>query len=580
MGMLGVLRTYRRYWRAISMIGLLLVLGAVFETVSLLLLVPIATAVATGNDELNRTIVGITLEAEAVTLVYVAIGAVMAGLATRLLTVYLQARLTVAVERDQRARIYGGFLHATWETQSAEPPGRFQWASNLSAGYANLLSTILNSLKFVINLLTMLVAAVLVSPTGAFTILSIAFVLYLALQPLLRAAKRANKRMLRAQKAQNVATAEVVDLAGQIKAYGVTDRFVDRLMIRTRGVLREKRVATLLSGVIPAIYQATALLIALGILAYATVQPVDFPALGAVALLLLRSLGSAQGIQTALVRYAELRPVLDSLEEWNAVYAVNRDVPGTQSIESVDAVLIEDICFEYSSGTAAVDGVTVSLRPGDDLGIVGPSGAGKSTVAQILLRFRSPSRGRYLVNGMDAREISPASFSREVAYVPQTPVILRGTVHDNIAMFRDGISRADVLAAAGQAGLGPWISTLPGGYDTVIGPDTHGFSGGQAQRLSIARALAGTPSLVILDEPTSALDVDSEELVTAALRGLPEHVIVVLIAHRMSTLRHCNRIVVLEDGRMTASGTADEILRDNAFFQRAVAAGAFSTSGS
>ena len=576
--MLGVLRTYRAYRRAISVIAVLLVVGAVFETVALLLLVPIATAVATGNDQLNRTVLGITLEADAVTLVYVAIGAVVAGVAARLLTVYLQTRLTVAVERDQRARIYDGFLYSTWETQSSEPPGRFQWASNLSASYANLLTTILNSLKFVINLLTMLVAAVLVSPTGALTILAIALLLYLALQPLLLAAKRANRRMLRAQKAQNVATAEVVPLAGQIKAYGVTDRFVHRLMLRTRGVLKEKRVAALLAGVIPVIYQATALLIALGILAYATVQPVDVPALGAVALLLLRSLASAQGIQSALVRYAELRPALDNLEEWNAVYAASRETPGSRSIDVVDAVHFDNVTFEYTAGAAAVDGLTLSLQPGDDLGVVGPSGAGKSTVAQLLLRFRHASRGNYLVNNVDSREISAADFAREVAYVPQTPLILRGTVGENITMYREEISDQDVRAAANHAGLGAWIATLPDGFDTVIGPDTHGFSGGQAQRLSIARALAGKPSLVVLDEPTSALDVDSEELVTAALQGLPEHVIVVLIAHRMSTLRHCNRILVLEDGRMTASGSADEILRDNAFFQRAVASGAFSTA--
>ena len=578
--MLDLLRTYRQHRSAIAGISGLLLVGAVFETVALLLLVPIATAVATGNDEINRTVAGVTLQGDAGTLVWVALVSVVLGLATRLTTVTFQTRLTVSVERQQRARLYRGFLGASWATQSAEPPGRFQWATNLTQGYAALLGVLLSSVKYILNLATMLVAAVLVSPAGALSILAIGVALYFALQPLLRAAKRANRRMLKAMKAQNETVAESVVMAGQIKAYGVAARYWRHLMDMTNAVLHEKRTAQLLSGFVSPIYQAVAMIIALGILAYATVRPVDVPALGAVALLLLRSLSSAQGIQSAFVRYAELLPVLDNLEEWNTTYEMNQDESGSELIDRVDTLDIHDVSFTYPGADAALESVSVSLLPGDDLGVVGPSGAGKSTLAQVLLRFRAPTAGTFKVNGLDASNIAAESFRREVAYVPQTPLILRGTVHENIALYRDGISRDRAVDAARRAGVDAWITTLPDGYDTVIGPDTHGFSGGQAQRLSIARALAGQPSLVVLDEPTSALDVDSEELVTAALQGLPEHVIVVLIAHRMSTLRHCNRIVVLEDGRMTASGSADEILRDNAFFQRAVAAGAFSSSGS
>ena len=291
-------------------------------------------------------------------------------------------------------------------------------------------------------------------------ILAVGVALYLVLQPLVKAAKRANRRMLNEQKVQNEATAEVVTLAGQIKAYGVTDKFWNRLMSQTRRVLVEKKSAQLLAGYVPILYQSAALLVALAILAYAAVRPVDVPALGAVALLLLRSLSSAQGIQAAFVRYAEFRPVLDHLEEWNAVYATNRDHPGRHPVDTIDSLVLDEVAFRYAAddGAPALESLSLRLEAGDDVGLVGPSGAGKSTLAQILLRFRTPAQGRYLVNGVDAREVVADSFVREVAYVPQNPTILRGTVHDNITMFRDQITRERVVDAARLAGVDSWIA--------------------------------------------------------------------------------------------------------------------------
>ena len=369
----------------------------------------------------------------------------------------------------------------------------------------------------------------------------------------------------------------MVPMIGNVKAFGVTDAFTQRLRDALDAVLKEKRVAMVLAAVVTPIYQAIGLIIALGILGFATTTTLDIPALGAVALLLLRSLSSAQGIQNSLHKYAEYRPILDLLEEWNERYAVAREEFGDVEISRVESVDLHSLDYSYGYDDAAIAQMDLSLKPGDHVGLVGPSGAGKSTLATVLLRFRRPTAGEYRLNGIDAWSITPESFSREVAYVPQAPLILRGTVEENVTFLRTGIPRSRVEWAVRAAGLSGWVDTLPDNLDTVMGPDSHGFSGGQAQRLSIARALAGSPSLVVLDEPTSALDVDSEALITTALKGLPEHVIVVLIAHRMSTLRHCNRIVVLEDGRVTAEGSADVMMQESQFFRRAVDAGAFVT---
>lgn len=575
-----LLRTYRPERASIGGIIALLVVGAVLETVTLVLVVPLATAVATENDEINRTIGGIELSATPAALLTLGVVSVVLAAGTRVVTAFAQSSTVIRVEARQRERLYDDFLHASWTTQSTEPPGRFQWTANLTNAHADLLGILLTSLRLIINLAVMLAAAVLVSPLGAIAIGLVGVGIYLTLRPLIRAARQAQERAVHARRIQDETVAETVTLAGEIRAFGVTTRFHNRLVEVMHSVLKEKRIALILAAVVAPLYQSVGMLVALAILGVAAAQPLDVPALGAVALLLLRSLGSAQGLQNVMHKYAEYRPVMDTLNDWYSRYAANRKEFGAVEIDRVTSVDLGDLSYTYDEESPALSRVNLSLLPGDDLGLVGPSGAGKTTLAQVLLRFRDPSAGTYQINGVPAQDISEPSFARAITHVPQTPIVLRGTVHDNVALFRPHVTHDRVAHALRSAGLGPWVDQLPDGYETELGPDMRGMSGGQAQRLAIARAIAGDPSMIVLDEPTSALDVDSEVLVTETLRALPEDVIVVLIAHRMSTLRHCNRIVVLEAGRIAAVGTTAEALEDNAFFRRAVASGALSdTSG-
>ena len=215
------------------------------------------------------------------------------------------------------------------------------------------------------------------------------------------------------------------------------------------------------------------------------------------------------------------------------------------------------------------------VKPGDHIGIIGPSGAGKSTLAQILLRLRSPSSGTYVINGRLVDDYADLELRDKISLVPQQTVLFRGTVHDNIAFYRADVERTTVIDAAQRAGVHEAIMALPLAYDTLIGRAHRELSGGQTQRLGIARALLGRPSILVLDEPTSALDVDSEELITATLRALPNDVIVLVIAHRVSTLRDCNRVVVLEKGRIVADTSMSDAAITNQFFRRALEAGVF-----
>ncbi|HYD08671.1 MAG TPA: ABC transporter ATP-binding protein, partial [Acidimicrobiales bacterium] len=245
---------------------------------------------------------------------------------------------------------------------------------------------------------------------------------------------------------------------------------------------------------------------------------------------------------------------------------------GDEVLRSVDTIEARSLSFAYDSGSErlVLDDVSFAIAHGDALGIVGPSGSGKTTLIQIILRLRTPDRGELLVNGAEARRFSASSWTERVSFVPQDNHLLRGTVAENIAFFRD-LDAATIERAARRAHLHEDVLKLPNGYDSLIGPGHADLSGGQRQRLGLARALACDPDLLVLDEPTSALDMRSESLIQETLDELAAEVTMVIVAHRMSTLARCSHILVLQDGRATAFGTPEEVSASSAFYREAIA---------
>ena len=214
------------------------------------------------------------------------------------------------------------------------------------------------------------------------------------------------------------------------------------------------------------------------------------------------------------------------------------------------AVRLEGVSFSYPSRPALVlDGFDVLLRPGETVALVGESGAGKSTVAALLLRLAEPSAGRVTVGGVDLADCRADEWRRHVAWVPQRPSVLRGTVADNIRLGRSSASDRDVRAAAALAGADAFVRALPDGYETVVGDAGRPLSAGERRRLALARAFLRDAPLVILDEPTADLDPASAELVAGAVERLRGGRTVLVIAHRPELVRRADRVVCLEAGR-------------------------------
>jgi len=270
------------------------------------------------------------------------------------------------------------------------------------------------------------------------------------------------------------------------------------------------------------------------------------------------------------VVYREIRQSITDLENIQGILALEPEVSDAQDARPLElaggAVRFDRVNFAYDARRPILEDVSFDIAPGRKLAVVGPSGAGKSTIVRLLFRFYDPSSGRIEIDGQSIAHATQASLRTFIGLVPQDTVLFNDTIAANIAYGRPDASRAEIEQAAAQAQIDGFIAALPDGYETLVGERGLKLSGGEKQRVAIARVLLKYPPILVLDEATSALDSRTEQQLQAALDQAAAGRTTLVIAHRLSTITDADRIIVMVDGRIAESGNHQELVRQQGIY--------------
>ncbi len=476
-------------------------------------------------------------------------------------------------------RLFNAFTRASWSEQSRGREGHLQelvMNQVLQAAWSVMAMTAL--VGSALTLLVLVASAMLLNVLAALAVLGASVLLFGLLRPLNRLITRWSRGLSQAQMNMASDVGQAARLAEETHVFGVAAvqrRRMDEFVIAGRELFYRSQM---LARLTPGVYQSLIYLLVVGglVVLYA-VHSGHVASLGAVVLLLIRAGAYGQQVQSSYQTLRQAFPFVERVHEAERQYEASIPVTGDHALPHIRTLVFENVSFSYTTGRAVLSDITFEVTAGDVIGIVGPSGAGKSTLVQILLQLRLPEHGRYLVNGMSADQFAREDWYSRVAYVPQEPRLLHASVADNVRFYRD-LDDAAVKEAARLARIDADVLSWPGGYDTIIGPRADAVSGGQQQRICIARALAARPEVLVLDEPTSALDPRSESLLQESLVALRQQLTLFVIAHRMSTLEICNRVMVIVDGRLEAFDTPARLKRKSSYY-RAASSLATGTSG-
>jgi ABC-type multidrug transport system fused ATPase/permease subunit len=498
--------------------------------------------------------------------------AAIGGLASYLDNYYTES-VGQWVANDLRVRVFDHLEHLSFNYYDTHQTG-------------TLLSTMTDDVRTIQDFVSSSVLGMLIDVTTIAGMLGLMFwlnwgftLIVLAVTPFLlmfvarfkRAVKRATREVR--QRESDIVSVVQTDLEAvrTIQAVGSEDVEESRLAAASRATvtaaLRSRRIKSLLSPIIGVVVSiCTAIVMWRGsvlILAGAMT-------LGSLTVFLsylskffkpVQDLAKMSNtIAQASVAFERIRSILD-------ITLSIPERPGARDpVPFQGAIAFQHVAFGYDADTPILRDVDCPIRPGSFVGVVGATGSGKSTIASLIPRFYDVSDGRILIDGIDIREFTVRGLRRQIGFVLQDTVLFRGTIHENIAYGTPHASEAHIIAAAKLANAHEFIARMPAGYDTLVGERGVTLSGGQRQRIGIARALIRNQPILILDEPTAALDPESESLVMEGLFRLMRRRTVIMITHRLDTLRDADVILVLRDGVIVERGTHPELLAAGAFY--------------
>jgi ABC-type multidrug transport system fused ATPase/permease subunit len=549
------------------------ILSGLTEAGILAVVAEVAASLVNGAAQIPLHIGPLHIQAALRTLIGAAFALTIARLVLQIPLSTLPARIAADVQADMRRKLFDAYSRASWAVQSRDREGQLQetMTGQVMAATAGALQTTL-LINAAFTFLILIAFAVALNAVAAVAIACASVLLFGLLRPLRKRGVRSSRALSKAQVEYAGGIAEAIRVVEEMQVFGVVAAQRGRIEDFVRASQKFYYRTQVFGRLVGNLYQSLIYLLMVGGLAglYFLAARSHAGSLGAVVLLLVRAGTSGQLMQGAYQGIAQSVPFIERTQEAVRRYRESAPRDGGRPLSSVQTLGFEKVSFAYRPGRPVLSDISFETPSGEVVGIVGPSGAGKSTLVQLLLRLRTPDDGCYLVNGVPADQFARDDWHRLVSYVPQEPRLLHASVADNIRFFRnipdESVERAGRLARIHDDIVG-WSN----GYETIVGPRADAVSGGQQQRICLARALAARPAVLVLDEPTSALDPQSEALIGESLTALKSELTLFIIAHRMSTLDMCDRVMVIVDGRLVAFDTKAQLQEQNTYYRHAAA---------
>lgn len=575
-----LLKSFRDERKQIAVLTVFGVVTAGAEAGALVALAPLFQAVAEGSNSYTGDLGPVNVDLTVSQLSALAALLVAMGFLLSLLTNYVSSRIVNSYLLRRRLEFVRTFVAADWETQSAARDGRLvafvmDLTGQTAQGLKGLSSLVINAA----GLAVFLGVALFVSTAATLVIAITSSLIFLLQRPLRQAARRLSDESARCNVALSEELATISYGARDISAFGVGSEASSKfrqVAQYQRGV--RVRGDSINSSISP-LFRTLGTLMIIALIAYVGANGgIEVAALGVVVLTLYRSLSYGQALVGTHSGLVSLEPVLDQLEREYQSYRSHPRRLGLCDSSEAKTLELKDVCYRYpGSSSQVLIAVSFAVRRGEIVGIVGPSGAGKSTLADLIVGLREPTNGAIFLDAQVLTNVFYSTRVQRISLVSQAVPIIPATVSDNVNFFRE-LGAENTAEAITAVGLRPLIDSFPDGPLTRIGTGARALSGGQAQRLGIARAIAGKPDFLVLDEPTSALDPGSEEFVTDMIGSLRGRVGVIVIAHRLSTLRHCDRVIVMEDGQVTGDDSLHHLRNTNVYVERAFELGSLDWS--
>lgn len=566
---------YGSYLYLIPLIVVLGLLGSFSESIGVGALVPlfariVKTAVPVEVDSVTRAVEKIfsVLHLELniyMILAFISVMFVFKAISGILIS-YISLKIKLDAEHLMRQELYSKMLASRWPYLSQQKFGYLQgtiWVD--VAASSSFLQTFTTMMIDFISILVYIGFSFLISPLFSLMTLILGAVVLVFSKPLYRRFKEAEWKTIAFEKEISHEVNENIAGLKTIKAMNVSQRVAKIVGDIYEQYKMVKMKQQFLKNIVSSAFQPISVIFIMLIFSVYSKQPgFNFASFISVLYLIQRSFIYLERINGNLQAVNALTPHLEHLIQTQREVAENQEAEGGENkFLFRDSLSFNNVSFSYPNNSqSVVSGISFKIKKGEMVGIIGPSGAGKTTVVDLMLRLLTPQAGDILLDKTPIQEIALDTWRRSVGYVSQDTFLKNMTIGENIAFYDDAVDARAMEEAAAMANLSEFMKTLPKGFDTMVEDRGINLSGGQRQKIVLARILARKPNILVLDEATSALDAESEAEIKRTLDGLRGKVTIVVIAHRISTVLGCDYIIALDSGKVREEGKPAELLKD------------------